>query len=453
MKRIFTILVVMSCLVSCESFVELDAPKTQIVNSALFANDAGAKSAIAGVYSQLMSAAGFASGGNSGVTVIAGLSADELINHSTSPVRVSIYNNSLTPVNTVTSAWTEPFKTIYQVNSILEAVQTSTGITKPVRDQVTGEALFVRAFCYFYLVNFFGDVPLLLTTDYRANRVALRTPKTEVYQQIEQDLIEAQKLLTDDYSFSNGEKVRPNKWVANALLARTYLYQEKWAAAETQASAIIGSGQFSLPDLNSVFLANSDEAIWQLKPVLPRINTFDGPYFFGEYGIIEVTASPSVLDWFEAGDNRAASWIANYTGDDQTYDYAYKYKVVYADQPLTEYQMVFRLAEQYLIRAEARVQLEDFSGAIDDVNEVRVRAGLDPLDISMMSDEEVADAVVQERKVELFIEWGHRWFDLKRTGKIDEVLGAVKTGWQPNDALFPIPQSEIRANPNLSQNP
>lgn len=453
MKRIFKILIVMICFVSCESFVDLDAPKTQIVTANLFVNDVGAKSALAGVYSQLMISPAFASGGIDGITTIAGLSADELKNHSVNQKQLAIYNNSLTPLNTVSSAWISMYQTVYQSNAVLEGLERSTGISKAVKDQVTGEALFLRAFCYFYLVNLYGDVPLLLTTDYRVNRDAFRAPITDVYQQIEADLVKARDLLLEDYSFSNGEKVHPNKWVATALLARIYLYQQKWSAAEDQSNSIIESSLFSLPDLNSVFLANSEEAIFQLMPVSTGYNTFDGPFFYQENVLVSASVSEFVSDAFDSNDQRLDSWIGYYEGSLQSYNYVNKYKVHFGNQPLTEYQMVFRLAEQVLIRAEARAMQNNLSGAINDVNKIRIRAGLDPLDATGMSQDQVLAAIMQERRTELFIEWGHRWFDLKRTAKIDEVLGAVKADWQSKDALFPIPQTEINSNPNLKQNP
>jgi hypothetical protein len=453
MKKSVTIVVVL-ILFSCNNFVEIETPKTQIINQKVFENDAGARSAVIGVYSQIMTATSFASGGYNGVTAIAALSADELDNHALTPDRIAISDNSLTALNTVSSLWTEIYLSIYEANAIIEGVKNSTTLTSTVKDQVTGEALFIRAFGYFYLVNFFGDVPLLTSTDYRTNRVATRSATADVYQQIENDLRDAQKLLLTDYSFSNEERIEPNKWVATALLSRAYLYQKKWSQAEAMAASIIEEDQFSLAaDLNSVFLANSSEAIWQLMPVLPRLNTFDGPYFFGEYSIVDVSINSSVMDAFEPGDNRASSWIATSTTDDYTYSYAYKYKVVFGDQPLTEYQMVFRLAEQYLIRSEARAMQNDLSGAIDDINTIRVRAGLDPLDDTGITQDDALDAIAKERRAELFLEWGHRWFDLKRTGKIDAVLSPVKPDWQSKDALFPIPQAEINANPNLKQNP
>jgi hypothetical protein len=440
---------------SCKDFVELNSPKTQIVSDKVFSNDAGARASITGILSQMMNGTPF-SGNSFGITVAAGLSADELNNHSSSAQQLAVYNNSLAASNnsTVSGNWSDMYLYIYESNAIIEGAEASTGLSKEIKDQVIGEAKFFRAFCYFYLINLYGDVPLITSTDYRVNRLASRTPMTDVYRQIEADLIDAQKLLLEDYSFSQDEKVEPNKWAATALLARTYLYQKKWSDAEAQSNAIIGNQQFSLvPDLGSVFLANSDEAIWQLMPVLPGYNTTEAQYMIITSIPSRVSATTYVTNVFEANDERATSWLGSFTTGGKTYRYAYKYKVRLTGQPLSEYYMVFRLAEQYLIRAEARAMQNNLTGAIEDVNVIRQRAGLDPIDATGLAQQQVMDAVDQERRAELFIEWGHRWFDLKRSGNIDAVLGPIKSDWQSKDALFPIPQAEINADPNLVQNP
>lgn len=440
---------------SCDEFVELDTPKTQIVSAKVFSNDAGARASSLGILSQMINGTPF-SGNSFGITVAAGLSADELNNHSSSAQQIAVYNNSLAPSSntTVSGNWSDLYLYIYESNAIIEGASASSGLSKETKDQVIGEALFTRAFCYFYLINLYGDVPLILSTDYRVNRLASRTLMADVYKQIETDLIEAQKLLLEDYSFSKDEKIEPNKWAATALLARTYLYQKKWSEAEAQSNAIIKSQHFSLvADLKSVFLKNSDEAIWQLRPVLPGYNTNEAMYMVISSTPTRVSATTSVTGIFEVGDNRATSWLGAFTTGGKTYRYAYKYKVRLTGQPLTEYYMVFRLAEQYLIRAEARAMQNNLTGALDDINAIRQRAGIAAISSTGLTQQQVLDAIDQERRAELFIEWGHRWFDLKRSGKIDAVLGPVKPDWQPKDALFPIPLTEINADPNLVQNP
>jgi len=129
---------------------------------------------------------------------------------------------------------------------------------------------------------------------------------------------------------------------------------------------------------------------------------------------------------------------------------------------MSEYFMVLRLGEQYLIRAEARVRLGNLNGAIDDLDKIRTRAGLTPVATSNpgISQSALIDKILHEKQVELFSEWGHRWLDLKRTGKIDEVMQVVnpfKTNgsvqWQPHQALYPLPYTELQRAPNLVQNP
>jgi len=86
-------------------------------------------------------------------------------------------------------------------------------------------------------------------------------------------------------------------------------------------------------------------------------------------------------------------------------------------------------------------------GALEDLNAVRNRAGL--TDVVVNSEDELLEAILHERRVELFTEQGHRWFDLKRTGRVSEVLGSLKSGWEDTDVLLPVPESELQANPNL----
>ncbi|MEZ0129914.1 RagB/SusD family nutrient uptake outer membrane protein, partial [Flavobacterium sp. LBUM151] len=127
--------------------------------------------------------------------------------------------------------------------------------------------------------------------------------------------------------------------------------------------------------------------------------------------------------------------------------YAYKYKKNNTTPASVEYSVLLRLAEQYLIRAEARAQQGDFIGAKEDLNKLRERAGLK--EITASTKEELLKAVAQERRHELFTEYGHRFFDLKRSGEIDSLLSSEKAGWNPTDILFPLPQTELELNPNL----
>jgi hypothetical protein len=331
---------------------------------------------------------------------------------------------------------------------------------------------FMRAFFYFYLVNLFGDVPLATTTDYRVNRVLPRTPETQVYALILQDLKDAQADLSPD--FVDGflkkvpERVRPTKMAATALLARVNLYLQDWAGAEAAATQVINQPDFVLdPNLDNIFLSNSKEAILQLQPGTDGENGYDAKIYVLDSAELNATSNPITLQpaltsVFDSADRRFQKWIgkitvpARDTVPGKTFYFPYKYKNNNPAATSTpEYLMVLRLAEQYLIRAEARAQLGDVAGARSDLNAIRSRAGL-PETISA-TQQELLNAIMNERRVELFTEWGHRWFDLKRTGAMDSVMTRVAaekgTTWRSYYKLYPIPQYEIGLDPNLVQNP
>jgi hypothetical protein len=161
-----------------------------------------------------------------------------------------------------------------------------------------------------------------------------------------------------------------------------------------------------------------------------------------------------LLGAFEAGDERRIAWVDSTLYSGNLYYYPFKYKVQQASaSTITEYYVLLRLAEQYLIRAEAEAQLNDLTDAINDLNIIRTRAGLPGLSAAL-NQQQVLAAVMQERRIELFAEWGHRWFDLKRTNQATPTLDTISyKQWTPNAQLYPIPMSEITTDPNLTQNP
>jgi starch-binding outer membrane protein, SusD/RagB family len=160
----------------------------------------------------------------------------------------------------------------------------------------------------------------------------------------------------------------------------------------------------------------------------------------------------SLLSSFEPNDKRKLSWTKTNINNGNSYTFPYKYKQR-SSATISEYNVVCRLAELYLIRAEARALLNDFNGALEDINLIRERAGLDPL-ISIANQQDLLAAIEKENRSEYFCEWGHRWLDLKRWGQADSILGLEKgTNWQPTDALYPIPFNELTYNVMLTQNP
>jgi len=432
---------------SCKSFVEIPPPVDQLDINSVFTDDKTATAAVVGIYSDME----FSSPVSTYLTLLQSLSADELISTSGETGFQEFANNTYMPNNQYAAAVWSIYANVYQANACIQGIQHSPTLTPAAKDQLLGEARFCRAFCYFYLVNLFGDVPLVTSTDYRINDTLRRASVTQVYSQIITDLTAAENLLKTDYP--SDLRVRPNKWTAAALLSRTYLYTNKWADAESQASDIINSGLYTLPGPDTVFLNISNETIWQLMPVSPLFNTQEAVFFVpGFPGQIPVyPLRDDLVAAFAPGDSRLSAWTGNTDIGGQVFYYPYKYKIT-GGSPAKEYHVVFRLAEQYLIRAEARMHQNNLKGAINDINVIRARAGLSNLSLSLTAGQ-VAAAIQQERRVELFAEFGHRWLDLKRTGKADAVLGALKPStWRPEAAVWPVPQAQRNVNPSLTQN-
>lgn len=343
-------------------------------------------------------------------------------------------------------------------NSLLEGMELSENISEEIRIRLEGEAKFVRAFTYFYLVNLYGEVPLITTTDYRINALAERNSVDNIYQLITKDLQTAASVLGDDYLI--GERTQVNRNTAIALLGRVNLYLKNWDQAESLSSQIIDNiEKFEiLENLDEVFLANSREAIWQLSPLgggtyftnTNEGSTFIIPPFFSFLSHIKLT--DNFVNSFPSEDNRLTHWINFHSG--LSVYYPFKYKIKNSSDAISEYSMVLRLAEQYLIRAESRAMLDNIQGAIADLDIIRDRAGLELLADTNpeIGKEDLLNTILEERKKELFAEWGHRWLDLKRTGKAGDILETQNPLWQDTDVLYPIPESERLKNPNLTQN-
>lgn len=437
---------------SCKKYLQIDLPKDQLTAQSVFSSSTNALAAVNGLYTFALQPQSFISYQGD---FLLGVGADEFVYGNNQ--YDDFMNNTLQATNAdVAATWRLFYQVIYQANGIIEKMPGS-----PVSDSLKAvyiaEAKVFRAFCHLYLTCYFGDVPLIKTTDVTVTATVPRIAKADVLNAVAQDLKEAEAALPDG-AVRNG---RFNKWMATALLARVYLYQSNWAGAETKSTALINntSGFTLLSDLTKVFLRGSREAIWQ-------INTADNNYtYWTSFNVPAATTTstsylnmvrPELYNAFEAGDKRKTSWLGSTTIGGTFFYYDYKYKQLSApgSSAAIEDYMLLRLAEQYLIRAEARAQQENQTGAIDDLNVIRTRAGIPAL-VYGMAKANVLLAVEKERKLELFGEgYGHRWIDLARTNRLNAVIGAEKpTTWKSNAALWPIPQNEIINNPALTPNP
>jgi starch-binding outer membrane protein, SusD/RagB family len=465
LRKYFPFALVILIQLSCKKYIQIPPPTGELVTQTVFENSSTATAAQTVIYSQMA-----INGESYNLALNTGLLSDELTNWSTVPNIIQFYTNSLKAINNPGPWPANAYNYIYQANAVIAGVNNNTLLPPSVINQLVGESKFLRAFWLFYLTNLYDGVPIPTSPSYTINATLARSSSDSVYAQIVSDLKDAENLLNPNFIDASDttmttERTRPNAWAAHALMARVYLYQGDYADALSEANLVIGNTTlFSLcPNLNSVFLMNSSEAIWQLQVPLPStINTPDGANFIlqgtPESGANNnATISPQLESSFEPNDLRQTNWIHDTAIGGTNYYYPFKYKVFSGSQ-VSEYTMVLRLGEQFLIRAEANAELGNTAPALSDLNAIRTRAGL--LSYAGGTDQaSILTAILHERQVELFTEWGNRWFDLRRSGTINAIMGgpngvcAAKGGiWNTDWQWYPVPQSERTSDPNLTQN-
>lgn len=449
----------------CDKYLNnTQLPANTIAEANVYTSDNSVGAVVTGFYLKMINTGAFGGSASQNLPYITGLYTDELQSLLTGNF-ADVYYKDAIQASTV-SHWTDLYSKIFAVNAAIEGIN-NTKATLTFKNQWLGESYFTRALLYFYLTNIYGDVPLALSTNYTVNNALSRSPQAAVYQQIVSDLKNAQSMLSDDYRNSYGltttDRARPNKAAATALLAKVYLYAKDWADADAQATAVINNSNYSLVPLNSVFVANSNETIWALAipngayvydyslynngmpSVLPAGRT---PSSYSVY----VALSSFLVNAFSPNDGRFQTWarpVTNSTG--ATYYFPNKYP---SSTPGSQYYVMLRLADMYLIRAEARAE-ENLPSAIADLNTIRTRAGLGGTTATTKAS--FLAAVQDERRFEFFDECANRFFDLKRTGTIDSVMNVVAplkpTTWQSYMSYWPIPTNDLTQDPNLTPNP
>jgi starch-binding outer membrane protein, SusD/RagB family len=340
-----------------------------------------------------------------------------------------------------TGTWPRAYRCINRANSIIDAVD-DVQMPQADADVARGEALFLRGLCYSILARWFGGVPIVTEPTKGIDESAniLRSTLQETWAFVETDLEAAATLLPPERR--NG---RATRGAANALLARVYLEDAKYTQARDKATAVISNTAYSLvTNYRTLFTTkHSVESIFELHfeggEDVNSLAFWHFPQALG--GRRGFAPSASLNNAYEPNDTRQAASI----GLSGTSRYGIKYpRIVTSDDNVH----VLRLAEMYLIRAEANMRLNAAPDVVRaDLDIVRVRAGLLPLAATVDTQAELIDAILQERRVELAME-GHRFFDLRRLGRATTVLQIA-----PEKLLLPIPQRERDVNPDLSQNP
>ena len=379
------------------------------------------------------------------------------------------FNSSSTSFSDV---WETRFQGIGRANTALSYIKNLT-IDATLKNRLIGEIKFLRALWYFDLVRCYGGVPIVtdesnvdLANDEQVNALAYtRKTKQETYTQIENDLLDAIERLPLKSQYSSADLGRVTKGAAQALLAKAYLYEEKWQESFDMSGEVISSNQYALlvnyADVWRQTGENSSESIFEIQATLQNglqdYTNVQGPRGSPDLGWGFNTPSLSLTNSYETGDLRKPAtvmfipsvlWdgiVAPITLNNPRYNYkAYQSAVQEpwdGNRAVTAKNLrILKYSDILLIRAEAAMHLGNESEALIQVNAIRTRAGLTPATVVTLQ------SVWKERRWEMAMEHD-RWFDLIRTGQAPTAMAANgKTFTVGVNEVFPIPQEQIIAS-------
>lgn len=425
---------------SCKKFLDVK-PVSQISDEVALTSKERIQRALTGAYSRLQVIEYYGSEWPNAVW----LSDDNVTAFGAGTTDLQFEGHAiLSSSNTIEINWKAMYSAINSANNVISAIGTvqDPSLTEDERKNILGQAQFIRALVYFDLVRTFGGAPLVLTPTKGLSDESFpaRSTSEQVYAQVVADLTEAEKNLPDVVN-----RNLAHKKAAQALRARVALYQQDWDKAEEYATTVIESPDFTLvqPFENIITQKGNNESIFELEYNLTdqnQLSAFFYPATMGGYYRVGPTDELVTIlkDPSKAG-NRSVL-----LGELGGAPYGNRYRKANGATNDDNY-AILRLAEMYLIRAEARANNNDVENGADDLDEVRHRAGLG--DTPADTKEELLQAIEDERRIEFAFE-PHRWFDLIRTGRAGAVLGITNS----NKFVFPLPASEVLANTNLEQN-
>ncbi|MCG6189756.1 RagB/SusD family nutrient uptake outer membrane protein [Maribellus maritimus] len=472
-KIVYIISIILVSLTSCKDFLSL-SPEYQINEINYYQSEDDYETAVIGIYNLLQ--------GLHNLTIMypAELLTDntEINSYTWGSVVAEFDEAEVTSANsTINSIWTSCFTAIAYSNNILSRID-DIEMSESKQNQFQGEALFLRAYCYFYLVRLYGDVPVVNVAFRSPDEISSfdmsRQPVSAIYTVIKDDLTNAATLL-DGIELSKG---RASKGAAKTLLGKVYLTLNEYENAAGILKEVIDMNAYSLvDDYGSLFDGTneeSDESIFEIgyhSGDLGEGNSFSSSYTPGLFNMAifpnnmngngYMCPTQDLYDSYEEGDERkTASVIDSVLLTDGTYEYTLcglkfvDFSTGTSGDGGINY-TALRYADVLLMYAEALNESNQTSDALPYLNEVRERAGLD--DLTGLSKEEFTLAMEKERRVEFFHE-GHRWFDLLRTGRAKTVLNAyfesIGSSYTLDDyeLLMPIPDDELEISPELEQN-
>jgi hypothetical protein len=491
MKRLVYIIIIVFVFIGCKKALE-ETPYSNIYTQNFYSNTAEAEAAISAVYGNLYGMY------NSGAPLFAAeWSADQMFPRNVvgrNTLTSFLYEPSYSAQNgfgrtneSPQEIWKRTYITIESANWVIDKVP-ATPMESVRRDNIIGEAYFLRAFCHWILTKNFGSIVVKTTPTNSIDAAFVgRQPIDKVYEQILADCIKAEQLLPD-YTASL-VKGRVTKQAAFLLHAKAALYNEKWDVAFASAKAVITSNKYALvPSVADLFTAAKKDLARQEVMFAVELNNATNPirqsqihYFCAPNGVSNYNKGgagamyvySAFYNSYNNADKRKALMDTNYINGSNitvtrinidtrlaTKDLVLmgKYKDpgsvgAYGNNNI----YLLRLADAFLIAAEAQARsgtpgIEAYSY----VDSVRLRAGL-PILTRGLSQTAFIDSVLQERSWE-FVGEGDRWYDLTRTNKFLTAIPIAVNADYParivttKNKYFPIPQVEINANPALTQN-
>tara|TARA_Y100001972_G_C7665525_1_gene336384 strand:- start:2467 stop:3921 length:1455 start_codon:yes stop_codon:yes gene_type:complete len=477
MKKLIYIMIPLF-LLSCEGMLE-EVPEDFVSRANYYQNESDAQGAINGVYSSF--GPDFL-----GIThyLMVELHGD-FLNGRGSQQPISVMDQVLNAQNIgrVASNWSVLYRSINRANAVIDNVSSIENMDEATRSRIVAEAHFLRALSYFELVRGWGPVPLRTKENTDLTGLdAPRAPESEVYNLIIQDLTKAEADLPADVGAETG---KASVWAAKMLLSHVYLTMEEWDLAAEKADDVIQSGLYDLvtvsepDDFYQIFgsetstedifsIHHSETRTANIQTYLHRGNAH--PYNYGTSGFfawLPDTVNTFIGSSWDNNDLRKAFNLyreyqdgdGNWVPLPATVPVLFKKFITTPDGLNIPTIPVYRYTEAFLFYAEAATRANNgpTALALERLNMVKRRAyGYDPNTVSPvdytsgMTEDQFADTVLQERAYEFLIE-RRRWFDLKRTGKVQQAFAAVGKGFIDERLLWPIPEDEINNNALINQ--
>lgn len=476
------IIVLISIGIGCDDFLEKVPPSSLAVEN-FFQNEDDAISAVNAVYAPIQLRGLY----SEDYPKVAEVPSDDMTIDNTSGLSFDDFGFS--PAESqIDNVFTLSYEGIGRANLVINRVP-EIDMDAELQARIIGEAKFMRALYYWHLAATFGEVPvILIPTETTAEAEIPKSPVADVYNQVITDLQEAIPALPDVYDAA--EVGRATSGAARSLLGKAFLYAERYADAEATFEEVINSGIYDLvPDVSQIIIESNEnnvESIFEVQysniggggwsvsdaaginetTLRERLNYPNGRGGFGN-----LLPTQSIVDEFEEGDPRLDAFVFREgdtydpsTAGEEVFDpawtptgFAIKKGMLPFRRNLVESGTnwpVIRFADVLLMYAEAANENGNLAGAVEALNRVRERATMPPYptaDFPVSTAEEVFEAIVHERRVELAFEY-HRFNDLRRWGLAPEILSGL--GYtSPRNRFMPLPQAEVDTNPNLDQNP